>query len=220
MIIGLKNRISLQSSIAGVLIVMGVGLMVISYGQVWWASGLYWLHQHSQVVYSVDANQTTPQVKIIQPMSKDFGLVIEKIDVNEQVKADVDPFDSAVYLPILQQYGVAEAKGGVAPGQIGTTYLFGHSTINFWEIGRYHAPFTLLDKVAVGDRIVVYYKGQRYNYIVKDRKVVLPTEVHYLTDTRVVPTLVLQTCDPPGENTKRLLVIAELATYFQKSPDR
>jgi LPXTG-site transpeptidase (sortase) family protein len=205
-----KARIYWRQLLAGLLITAGIGLIGLSYGQVWLANGLFWWQQQSHITYSLDAKPGPNKTQLIQPISTEYGLVIERINVNERVKAEVDPFNADIYLPVLQKYGVAEAKNGAEPGQVGTTYLFGHSTINIWEIGRYHAPFTLLDKVQIGDRVVVYFAGQRYNYIVKQRKVVLPTEVHYLTDERQVPTLVLQTCDPPGENSKRLLLIAEL----------
>lgn len=187
-------------------------MLVVGYGQVWWPDIWYWWHQQSNVVYSVDAPRPggSSQISQIVPKSTSFGLVIEKINVNELVAEQVDPFTPLTYLPVLQRYGVAQAKGSVAPGQVGTTYLFGHSTVNFWEIGRYHAPFTLMNKLGKGDRIVTYYNHQRYDYVVTDRKVVSPKAVHYLTDKRDTPTLIIQTCDPPGENTKRLLLIATL----------
>lgn len=194
-------------------ICLGLGLVTASYGQVWWSDFWYWWGQRVGVVYSLDIEpDTSPKtVRLIQPVSTDFGLVIEKINVNEQIAAQIDPYQPGRYLPVLQQYGLAEAKGSVPPGQIGTTYLFGHSTINIWEIGRYHAPFTLLHKLEVGDRLTVFYQKQRYDYAIVETKVVSPSEVHYLTDDRTKPTLILQTCDPPGQNTKRLLIIAQIA---------
>jgi LPXTG-site transpeptidase (sortase) family protein len=202
-----------RSLLSAVLIVAGIGLIVASYGQVWWSDLQYWLRQRQHVVYSLEPpakGQTA--VKQIVPASKDFGLVIEKIGVNERVAPQIDPYNPKVYLPALLKYGVAEAKGGVPPGQVGTTYLFGHSTINIWEIGQYHAPFTLMNKLELGDRVVVFYQQQRFDYQIADKKVVSPSEVHYLTDKRDTPTLILQTCDPPGQNTKRLLLMAELTT--------
>lgn len=193
------------------LISLGLVVLLASAGQVWWPNIWYWWTQRQQVAYTLDPVATpSANIKQIEPVSTDYGIVITKIGVNEAVKAGVNPFKPSEYLPVLQKYGVAEAKDGAEPGQIGTTYLFGHSTVNIWEIGRYHAPFTLLDKLENGDVISVFYKDQRYDYQMVDRKVVSPKEVHYLTDKRNKPTLIIQTCDPPGENSKRLLVIAEL----------
>jgi LPXTG-site transpeptidase (sortase) family protein len=207
-----KNTVSIGLMMAGLL------LLAVSYGQIWWPDVRFWWQQQSHVSYSVDASTNpTSSVTRIVPASTDFGLVIEKINVNERVAAQVDPYTAGTYLPILQKFGVAQAKDSVVPGQIGTTYLFGHSTINIWDIGRYHAPFTLLNKVEIGDRMVIYYHNQRFNYHVIERKVVAPTDVHYLTDKREKPTLIVQTCDPPGKNTKRLLLIAELDTFNKAS---
>lgn len=192
------------------LIILGTILILGSVGQLWWQDIWYWWNQQNNVVYSVEASGSAkPDVEVIVPKSKEYGLVIEKLNVNEVVVPDVDPFDSSEYMPILQRFGVAAAKGGANPGEVGTTYLFGHSTINVWEIGRYHAPFTLLDKLEIGDRLVVFYQGKQFNYYVSEVKSVRPTEVNYLTDVRQEPTLILQTCDPPGQNTKRLLIIAK-----------
>jgi LPXTG-site transpeptidase (sortase) family protein len=178
---------------------------------VWWTDLSFWWQQRQGVVYSMDAPQSSRAARVhISPISTDFGLVIEKLGINETVAANVDPFKSAEYLPQLQKYGVAHAKNTVPPGEAGITYLFGHSTINVWDIGRYHAPFTLLEKLEMNDRIVLFYKGKRYDYFVTEMKVVSPVEVSYLTQKRDMPTLILQTCDPPGQNTHRLLVIAEM----------
>lgn len=190
---------------------VGLAVLLFSYGQVWLPNVWYWFAQHNNETYSVDPDPIRQdQTHLITPVSTDFGLVIEKIDVNEKVAPQIDPFNPSIYLPALEKFGVAQAKGSVNPGEMGTTYLFAHSTVNIWEIGRYHAPFTLLDKVNIGDRIVTYYQGQRFDYKVTDRKVVSPQDVHYLSDTPDQPTLILQTCDPPGENTARLLIIAEM----------
>ena len=193
------------------LIILGTIIILGSVGQLWWQDIWYWWNQQRNEVYSVETSGSAkPDVQVIVPKSKEYGLVIEKIKVNEVVAPDVDPFDSSEYMPILQKFGVAAAKGGANPGEVGTTYLFGHSTINVWEIGLFHAPFTLLDKLEIGDRLVVFYQGKQFNYFVSEMKSVRPTEVNYLTDVRQEPTLILQTCDPPGQNTKRLLVIAKL----------
>ena len=196
------------------LISIGIALVVISYGQVAAANLWYWFFSHSGVVYTVDPTieqkSESDRVRLITPVSTDFGIVIEKLGINEKVAANVNPFDANTYLPVLQKYGVAQAEGAAYPGQAGTVYLFGHSTVNIWDIAKYHAPFTLLNKLAKGDRIVMYYQNQQFIYTVKELKVISPIDVHYISDVQPQPTLILQTCDPPGSDTKRLLVIATL----------
>lgn len=192
-------------------ILIGGGLVLLGAG-VWQplsAEAWFWWSQRQGVVVSVDPVRSgdTPRATIV-PVSREFGLVIEKLGVNETVAADVDATRAEAYLPVLERTAVAQARGTVAPGEVGVTYLFGHSTVNVWEIGRYRAPFTLLNKLDNGDRIVTFYRGERYDYTVSDRRIVAPTDVSVLRETATVATLVLQTCDPPGENSKRLLIIA------------
>lgn len=196
------------------LISLGIAILVVSFGQQALAEAWFWLSQQNGTTYTVDssieAQSQQDKIKLITPASTGFGLVIEKLNINEAVAAEVDPYNPKVYLPILQRSGVAQAKGAAFPGQQGTVYLFGHSTINIWEIGRYRAPFTLLNKLEAHDRIVTYYQDKRYDYLVTEKKVVSPAEVRYLTDIPAKPMLILQTCDPPGTDAKRLLVMATL----------
>jgi LPXTG-site transpeptidase (sortase) family protein len=194
------------------LIIAGLFLLGLSYYQQISQELWYWWTTRQGTYITVDPTLPDSNNKVVTltPASKEYGLVIEKIGVNVPVAADVNPFKANEYLPVLEKTPVAEASGGVEPGQSGTVYLFGHSTVNLWEIGKYKAPFTLLNKLEDEDRVVVFHKGQRFNYRVTAKKVVAPTEVGILTEVREVPTLILQTCDPPGENTKRLVIYAEL----------
>lgn len=146
----------------------------------------------------------------IVPISTDFGIVIEKINANAKVVANVDPSNEGEYLNALAK-GVAHAKGTVFPGQKGNIYLFSHSTDAPWNIVRYNAIFYLLGKLEPGDRVIMFYQGRRYDYIVFDKIVASPEETRYLTDTYNESVLTLQTCDPPGTLANRLIVRAKLA---------
>jgi sortase A len=63
----------------------------------------------------------------------------------------------------------------------------------------------------VGDRIIIFYQGRRYDYIVFDKTITKPEETHFLTDSYDQSVLTLQTCDPPGTLLNRLVVRAKLA---------
>jgi LPXTG-site transpeptidase (sortase) family protein len=145
----------------------------------------------------------------ITPVSTDFGIIIPSIDVNALVTPDVNAADQIEYDKALTR-GAAHAKGTVYPGQLGNSYIFAHSSLNFWDIIRYNSVFTLLRKVEVGDLIVVFYKGQRYDYYVTEKLVIEPSDVHILTPVAEGKQLTLQTCDPPGLNLKRLALIAKM----------
>ncbi len=149
--------------------------------------------------------------QVVIPVSTDFGIVIEKIGANARVIPNVDPGNEAVYGPALME-GVAHAKGTAFPGQKGNIYLFAHSTDAPWDIVRYNAIFFLLNKLDLDDRIILFYKGRRYDYIVFDKTIAKPADVHFLTDTYSDSVLTLQTCDPPGTLINRLIVRAKLAS--------
>ena len=147
--------------------------------------------------------------EIIKPVSTEYGIVIEKINANAKVIPQVDPSKEGEYVKALLS-GVAEAKGSTEPGQPGNVYLFSHSTDAPWNIVRYNAIFYLLRELEKGDRIVVFYKGRRYNYIVFDKTITKPSDLTFLANRYDKPVLTLQTCDPPGTLINRLVVRAQL----------
>lgn len=143
----------------------------------------------------------------ITPVNNEFAIVIPKIDVNANVTPDVDPTSYNAYAKALAK-GAAHARGTVYPGQSGNSYIFAHSSLNFWDIYRYNSVFTLLRKVEVGDLVAVFYKGKRYDYTVVSKSIVPPTDTSLLTSKADGKQLTLQTCDPPGLNLNRLIVVA------------
>ncbi len=152
-----------------------------------------------------------PTEQILTPSDTDFSILIPKIGASAKVFPNVDPNNQDQFLPILQQ-GIAHAKGTVFPGVPGNTYLFAHSTDNFWDVGRYNAVFYLLKDLAVGDDVVVFFEGKRYDYKVYDTKIVDDSDVSYIVhsqDPNSPQRLILQTCWPPGTSWKRLLVLAQ-----------
>lgn len=149
--------------------------------------------------------------EIIVPVSTDFGIVIEKIGANAKVISNVDPANEAEYTRALSE-GVAHAKGTVFPGQKGNIYLFSHSTDAPWNIVRYNAIFYLLGKLDVGDRVSMFYRHRRYDYVIFDKTIAAPGDTHFLTDSYEQSVLTMQTCDPPGTLINRLIIRAKLIT--------
>ncbi|MEN9407417.1 MAG: hypothetical protein RLZZ455_633 [Candidatus Parcubacteria bacterium] len=155
-----------------------------------------------------------PKDQTLVPPDAEFSLVIPKIGASAKVFPNVDPTDEAAFLPLLTK-GIAHAKGTVFPGVPGNTYLFAHSTDNWWNVGRYNAVFYLLKDLSPGDEIIVFFEGRRYNYVVTEKRTVPPTDVTALVDSHGGPEqLVLQTCWPPGTTWERLLVIARLKSQL------
>lgn len=149
------------------------------------------------------------QENTIIPVSTEYGIVIEKINANAKVIANVNPANEREYVKALAG-GVAEALGSTPPGEKGNLYLFSHSTDAPWNIVRYNAVFYLLRELVPGDRVIIFYKNRRYDYIVFDKVIVKPSDVSYLTNKYDSPILTLQTCDPPGTLLNRLVVRAKL----------
>lgn len=150
------------------------------------------------------------QETLIKPVSTEFGLVIEKINANAKIVANVDPGVEKEYIAALRE-GIAQAKGSTEPGEDGNLFLFSHSTDAPWNIVRYNAIFYLLRELEPGDRVIVFYKDRRYDYIVFDKTTVPGTDLTFLTNRYDRPVLTLQTCDPPGTVLNRLIVRAKLA---------
>ena len=219
---GKKGLWNLTQIFGNLLILGGIVYLAIWSYPVISANLLYYYHNLRGYQYQVSANSQIESnndpaaflekpkepLKIV-PSSTEFGIVIEKINVNAPVVPAVDPTNADEYSKALDQ-GVAHALGTVFPGQDGNSFLFSHSTFNVFEISKYKAIFTLLNKLETGDRIVMLYKGERFDYEVSEIKVVPPTDVTPLTADYETPVLTLQTCDPPGTDLNRLIVIANL----------
>lgn len=135
-----------------------------------------------------------------------FSIEIPKIDIATKVSENVDPYNQEQYRKVLEK-GVAHAKGTAIPGEKGTVFLFAHSSDLPWRITRYNIPFFKLGELDKEDQIIIKKDGKRYLYIVYDKKIVWPTEVKYLKDTRE-DKLILQTCTPIGTDFQRLLIFA------------
>lgn len=66
--------------------------------------------------------------------------------------------------------------------------------------------FTNLDKLEVGDMVVVKILNREIYYVVRETKIVEPTEVNSLKPVEGEDLLTLVTCTPYGVNSHRLLV--------------
>ncbi len=147
--------------------------------------------------------------QLLIPDSAQFSVIIPKIGAHAPITQNVDPNDEQGYLRVLQN-SVAHAKGSALPGLKGSTYLFAHSADSFWNVGRYNAVFYLLNKMEVGDDVIIFYSGQRYDYVVKKTEIVEAEDTHYIaSNIGQGEKIILQTCWPPGTAWKRFLVFAE-----------
>jgi len=149
-----------------------------------------------------------PSLKILVPKDPNFSIIVEKIGADAPVIPNVDATNKQVYDAALKR-GVAHALGTAFPGQPGVSYFFAHSTDTIFNVPRFNAIFYLLKDLEIGDRVVVFFNGRRFDYLVSEKKITEPNDISYFTMKTSEQILVLQTCYPPGTSWKRLLVIAK-----------
>jgi len=152
-------------------------------------------------------NKLTEREELILPADPNFSIVIPKIAANSRILANVNTAAYDEYIKALGE-GVAHAQGTAFPGDGGHIYLFAHSTDNILNVGTYNAVFYLLYKLEKNDEILLFYQGKKFTYRVIGKRIVKPTEIHYLTRASAEEFLTLQTCWPPGTTLQRLLVFA------------
>ncbi len=147
-----------------------------------------------------------PRVQSVVNKSGTY-ITIKKISAQAVITENVNPYIKAEYETVLKK-SVAHAKGTSLPGSPGTIFIFAHSSGPPWEQTRYNTVFLRLSELNTGDTIEIQRNGKVYNYTVREKKEVLPTEAKYLENTARTQ-LILQTCTPIGTDLKRLLVFAD-----------
>ena len=99
--------------------------------------------------------------------------------------------------------GIGQYAGSGQPGRAGNVVLSGHNDI-------YGEPFRYLDRLQVGDEIIVSTERQSYTYVVSEVRVVDPTDVWVMAPTDAAQVTLIS-CYPYRVNTKRIVVFAQLA---------
>ncbi|MEO5627833.1 MAG: sortase [Candidatus Saccharimonadales bacterium] len=140
-------------------------------------------------------------------------VIIPKINVEIPVIYDQTSTDEHDIQTALES-GVVHYATTASPGEQGNTVIFGHSSNNILNKGKYKFAFVLLNRLEIGDTFSLTKGGKRYVYRIYEKKIVKPSEVSVLEPTEKTATATLITCDPPGTSINRLVVIGE-----QISPD-
>lgn len=98
--------------------------------------------------------------------------------------------------------GVGHRIGSANPGERGNMVFSGHNDV-FGEV------FRRLGELEPGDEIIVYAGESPYLYLMREKRIVEPTEISVMEPTTEA-TMTLITCYPYLIDTHRLVVIAEL----------
>jgi LPXTG-site transpeptidase (sortase) family protein len=124
-------------------------------------------------------------------------LVIPKIGVDSPV---VDGLGSEAL-----NKGVWRRPQSSTPDKGGNTVITGHRFL--YASGP--KTFYHLDKVALGDKFIIFWEGKEYNYEVIDIFTVTPNQVE-IEDNTVEPIVTLYTCTPLWSASLRLVIRAKL----------
>lgn len=204
-----KNKTHRSKTIGSVLVVIGTVLLFCS-GLIFFLTFFPVIKEETKFALQKPLGSTF--LKKTLPVDTEFGIVIPKILANSKVIENVDPYKSEIYQKALTN-GVAHASGTAYPGHAGNTFIFAHSSADWFTANRYNSVFYLIYKLEKGDKIEMYYKGKKYNYEVTSKKYVEPNNVSYLSSYSSENTsiLTLMTCWPPGTTLKRLIVQAKIS---------
>jgi LPXTG-site transpeptidase (sortase) family protein len=115
--------------------------------------------------------------------------------------------------------GVIHYPGTAMPGQIGTTYISGHSSNYAWVKSNYNHVFTHLGDVAVDQSFqitVTLNNGKQaiLHYVVTNSQQFTPTDPAQFANSGK-SVVALSTCWPVGSTAKRLVVFGQLLQVEQ-----
>lgn len=197
-----------------IFILLGVSIIIFTYMPIIYGELSYnvkkFFNPAQEKALNVPVIDTGPDAENIVPyptVDEYFSVVIPKIEVNAPIVKGVSTVNSKEYIEALR-YGVAHAKGTSLPGQNGNTFLFAHSSLNFWQLGPYATVFNLLHQLEKGDIIIIYYQKQPYVYRVYEKEIVSGFNTEPFDIEYDQPVVTLITCDPPGSTINRLVVKA------------
>lgn len=141
-------------------------------------------------------------------------VIIPKINVEIPVDYTQTTTQESVIEDALDN-GTVHYPSTSKPGEKGNAAIFGHSSNNIFNPGKYKFAFVLLHTLVPGDIFYLTYNNKIYSYRVYDKQIVSPSTVSVLDPVAgKTATATLITCDPPGTSLNRLVVWGE-----QISPD-
>jgi LPXTG-site transpeptidase (sortase) family protein len=148
-----------------------------------------------------------------------------QVDINTGVPGLLEIPDLKIKVPIIWskdpknfdqdlQVGVVHYPGTAMPGELGTTYISGHSSNYVWAKGSYNQIFSKLGNLALNTSFkitVVQTNGKDavFNYVVTKSQQYTPTDQAQFQNT-AKSVVALSTCWPVGSTAKRLVVFGEL----------
>ncbi len=149
------------------------------------------------------AQQFYPLPRPKPKYDKPNSIIIEKMNIDAPLVFASGTSQKELNVALNQ--GVLIYPGSPLPGETGDVFLTGHSSTFPWNETRYGQVFTLLDRLAPGDNVTIYYNQYRYIYQITKKYVTTPDKVT-LESGGADKTISLVTCWPIGTAWKRLVV--------------
>lgn len=142
------------------------------------------------------------------PVSPEPKIIIPKINLEAPVVYDVPTIEEKDVQKGLEN-GVVHYITTPNPGEKGNSVIFGHSSSNILNKGKYKFAFILLKSLEPGDTFIIQKDSKRYVYKVYNKFITDPKDLSVLETLDRPATMTLITCDPPGTSTNRLIIQAE-----------
>lgn len=158
--------------------------------------------------YNVSATPIIVDPNNSGPVGPEAKIIIPKINVEAPVVYDVESIEEKAVQEGLER-GVVHYSTTPNPGEKGNAVIFGHSSSNILNKGKYKFAFLLLKSLETDDTFIIQKDGKRYVYKVYKKFVTNPQDLSVLAPTEREATMTLITCDPPGTSTNRLIIQAE-----------
>lgn len=152
-------------------------------------------------------SQKLPSMEKIVFYDKPDSVIIEKLGISAPLI--FAQTDSQTELNSALNNGVLAYPGSVKPGETGNLFITGHSSAYPWNKTQFGKTFSTLDKLEVGDGVIVYYNKHKYEYKIENKFVALQKDVK-LIHPNDYSKITLFTCWPIGTNLKRLVVEGRL----------
>ena len=176
-------------------------IAVISSAVLLLAGGLYML---SLVLAPEYASMTVKPIEVAKLATPEIGnnrIIIPKIGVDISYGEGVAALDSGAQWRYPERGNPVDGGNFIIAAHRLTIKPTPQETIQ-------KSPFYQIDKLNVGDEIIINYKGKRYGYKITEKKDVEPTAIEIENRTEQ-PRLTLYSCNLEGAASGRVVIFGE-----------
>lgn len=171
---------------------------------------------------SIDNDQAAAQAA---QQASNGGINIGNGEINESIPGHLDIPANKVSVPLTWtkdvkdfdadlKKGLVHYPGTALPGEIGTSYISGHSSGYIWDHSPYKQVFAVLGQVKDGTSFTISATGKNgkpviYHYVVDHRGEFQANDQAQFVST-ADSVVALSTCWPVGTTARRLVLFAKL----------